>query len=63
VTAGAGCGCGGNCGCTQVVPLPDVSGTPLRELAAQAESPALRRILASLEDPNGVISAFTSFVE
>lgn len=45
-------------------PLVDVSGLPLAALTATSQpvlAQALRRVLAGLDDPNGVISAFDSF--
>jgi FXSXX-COOH protein len=54
--------CGGDC----CAPLIDMSDVKLRDLLAD-RSPALarsvRRLVLSLDDPNGVISAFSSFVE
>jgi len=46
------------------VPLIDVSGVPIRDLIGQTDTRfarALRQVIASLDDPNGVISAFQSF--
>jgi FXSXX-COOH protein len=47
-------------------PLPDLSGVSiaeLRELAGDGVfERALKRVLAELDDPNGVISAFGSYV-
>jgi len=45
-------------------PLIDVSGLPLSALNSSSETAlaqAIRRVLVSLDDPNGVISAFESF--
>jgi FXSXX-COOH protein len=45
-------------------PLIDVSGLPLAALNSSSETAlaqAIRRVLVSLDDPNGVISAFESF--
>ena len=49
-------------------PLVDMSGVNLRALAGRGKLPAalgrsIKRLIASLNDPNGVISAFSSFVE
>lgn len=48
------------------VPLLDVSDVPMAELVASA-NPVLGRcvdrLVASLDDPDGVISAFQSIVE
>jgi FXSXX-COOH protein len=44
--------------------LIDLSGLPIAELAERAGTtlaPALRRLIESLDDPNGIISAFQSF--
>jgi hypothetical protein len=47
--------------------LVDVANVPLAQLVkAQGDSPVLRsvkRLKASLEDPNGVLSAFSSYIE
>jgi FXSXX-COOH protein len=47
--------------------LIDVSGVSLSDLVAGKGDSALgrsiRRLVESLDDPNGVISAFSSFVE
>lgn len=46
-------------------PLLDVSNLSIGELRATADPAldrALQRLLASLDDPNGVISAFGSFI-
>lgn len=47
--------------------LVDVANVPLAKLVkAQGDSPVLRsvqRLKASLEDPNGVLSAFSSYIE
>lgn len=49
----------------QWAPLAEVSGLPISDLAGSAD-PALalsmRRLVTSLDDPDGVISAFSSFV-
>ncbi|MFD0522885.1 hypothetical protein [Paractinoplanes durhamensis] len=46
--------------------LVDVADVPLTELlGAREDSPvqrSIRRLQASLEDPNGVLSAFSSFI-
>jgi len=45
-------------------PLIDVSGVPIQDLIDGKDTVlvrALRQVLASLDDPNGVISAFQSF--
>jgi FXSXX-COOH protein len=47
-------------------PLIDVSGVSLAELTNRGDdviARAVRQVLRSLDDPNGVISAFESFVE
>lgn len=68
--------CGGGCGCQPTQPhgadpdagwsLPDMSGVSITYLMANG-SPALsrsvQRLVEQLDDPNAVISAFTSFVE
>jgi FXSXX-COOH protein len=44
--------------------LVDVRQTPVADLVAGADtalSRSLRRVLDSLDDPNGVLSAFSSF--
>ncbi|GIF49516.1 hypothetical protein DFJ67_4794 [Asanoa ferruginea] len=50
----------------QWAPLAEVSGLPISELATSGADPALalsmRRLVNSLDDPDGVISAFSSFV-
>jgi hypothetical protein len=41
-----------------------VSGVPIRELVEQADGQlarVIRQVIASLDDPNGVVSAFQSF--
>jgi FXSXX-COOH protein len=47
-------------------PLIDVSNTPIADLLTQGGDTALtrsvRRLVRDLDDPNGVISAFNSFV-
>lgn len=47
--------------------LVDVANVPLAKLVkAHGNSPVLRsikRLKAGLEDPNGVLSAFSSFIE
>jgi FXSXX-COOH protein len=53
---------------SQWAPLIDVSDVPLRDMLADGRgNPALarstQRLVRSLDDPNGVISAFSSFVE
>lgn len=49
----------------QWAPLAEITGLPISELAGTAD-PALalsmRRLVNSLDDPDGVISAFSSFV-
>lgn len=63
--------CGGDCGCRsgliEFEPLPDVSTETLSDMLAGAGGVQLqratRRLVSSLDDPNGVISAFSSFVE
>lgn len=58
--------CGGTCGCQDGAGLVDVSQLTLRELL-ETDNVALRRSLEQIiedsKDPNGVLSAFTSFVE
>ena len=48
-------------------PLVDVSDTSIKDLLATGGDTALtrsvQRLVHSLDDPNGVISAFSSFVE
>jgi hypothetical protein len=50
-------------------PLPDMSREQLSVILDEPEevksqlSAALGRLLSSLDDPNGVISAFSSYVE
>jgi hypothetical protein len=48
------------------VPLLDVTQLSIRELAASDDNSALamciRRLVRSLDDPNGIISAFQSFI-
>ncbi|GAA0934125.1 FxSxx-COOH cyclophane-containing RiPP peptide [Virgisporangium aurantiacum] len=47
-------------------PLIDVSGVSLTELTNRGDdviARAVQQVLRSLDDPNGVISAFESFVE
>jgi FXSXX-COOH protein len=50
----------------QWAPLIDVSDTAITDLLAQGGDTALarsmRRLVDDLDDPNGVISAFSSFV-
>jgi hypothetical protein len=50
---------------TEDAPLVDASEISLEELADPDANPALdrslRRLLTSLDDPNGIISAFNSF--
>jgi hypothetical protein len=46
------------------IPLIDVSGVPIRDLIGHTDTTlarVLRQVIASLDDPNGVISAFQSF--
>jgi FXSXX-COOH protein len=46
-------------------PLMDMSALPLSALQAadhEVLAPSLRQVIRSLNDPNGVISAFGSFV-
>lgn len=49
------------------VPLVDVTSVPLTVLLSErADSPVLRsirRLQESLDDPNGVLSAFGSFID
>lgn len=48
------------------VPLLDVSDVPMAELVASQDTILGRcivRLIASLDDPDGIISAFQSFVE
>lgn len=46
------------------VPLVDVSDMTMTEIMNSAElNPILNRLLASLDDPDGIISAFQSYVE
>jgi hypothetical protein len=51
----------------EVEPLADVRAMPLDVLLREyGESPvvrSIRRLQASLEDPNGVLSAFSSFID
>jgi hypothetical protein len=45
-------------------PLPDASTLPILALSTDADSAlgrSLRQVIRSLDDPNGVISAFDSF--
>ncbi len=48
-------------------PLVDVSDIPFDDLLrAHGDSPvvrSIRRLQASLDDPNGVLSAFSSFID
>ena len=48
-----------------IAALPDLSSSPICALSAQADntvlSRSLRQVIRSLDDPNGVISAFDSF--
>jgi hypothetical protein len=63
LTEAAEC-CGGNCGCH--APLLDMSDVQLRAALADsspAYARAIDRLVKSLDDPNGVISAFSSFAE
>jgi FXSXX-COOH protein len=57
----------GGSGPREWAPLVDVSRLSLGDLLDGADHPALvrsvRRIVQSLDDPDGVISAFSSFVE
>jgi FXSXX-COOH protein len=57
--------CGGDCGCR--APLVDMTDVQLRDALTAAPDSALgrsvQRLVQSLVDPNGVISAFSSFVE
>lgn len=59
--------CGESCECKTIygVPLLDVSGIPVKDLL-DSDNPALarsvQRLLDNLADPNGVISAFGSYV-
>lgn len=47
-------------------PLAEVSSRPITDLVASGADPALarsvQRLVRSLDDPDGVISAFSSFV-
>lgn len=55
----------GACGCSEPE-LIDMSGVPLKDLNVDPDTAlgrSIARILESLKDPNGVISAFSSFVE
>lgn len=64
--------CGGYCGLKhppeviEFEPLPDVSETTLLAMLAGVGGPQLQRstqrLVSSLDDPNGVISAFSSFL-
>ena len=51
----------------QWAPLVDVSDIQLSDLLADGDNSALgrsiRRLVRSLDDPNGVISAFSNFVQ
>ncbi len=51
---------------TEFAPLIDVTGTSIRELVANGGDSALtrsmRRLVDSLDDADGVISAFSAFV-
>jgi hypothetical protein len=45
-------------------PLPDASALPILALSTNADTAlgrSLRQVIRSLDDPNGVISAFDSF--
>lgn len=47
------------------VPLPDLTRMPIGDIRLREDAAlgrALRQVLASLDDPNGVISAFQSSV-
>lgn len=63
--------CGGTCGCNsglvEFEPLPDLSNVSMAALLDGAGGVPLqrsaKRLVASLDDPNGVISSFSSFVE
>ena len=65
-TSKDGC-CGGTeeCGC-QPAPILDMSGVMIADLLSGDAPPGLRqsteRLVRGLNDPNGVISAFGSFV-
>jgi hypothetical protein len=46
------------------IPLIDVSGVPIRDLIGQTDTVfarVIQQVIVSLDDPNGVISAFQSF--
>ena len=68
VAEAANC-CGGDCGCNsrqyEFEPLPDMTGIKIADLMSMspALSRSMQRLVRSLDDPNGVISAFSSFVE
>jgi hypothetical protein len=52
-------------GAERWAPLTDVSGRPLSALHPSADTQlarSLERLIRSLDDPNGVISAFGSFI-
>ena len=52
-------------GGSEWTPLIDVTAVPVTELMADGDtalSRSLRRLLDSCDDPNGVLSAFGSFV-
>lgn len=64
---GACCGDDG-CTCQGWVPLVDVSAIRVAELLTEqgvntALARSVQRLIHTLDDPNGVISAFSSFVE
>lgn len=50
----------------QWAPLAEVSDLPISEIVTRGADPALalsmQRLVRSLDDPDGVISAFSSFV-
>ena len=66
------CGCGGDCGCKPgglIItwePLPDLSEKSMAALldgvGGEQLQRSARQLVASLDDPNGVISAFSSFL-
>jgi len=59
--------CGGSCGCGEdLAPLIDVTNVSVVDSFKNASvqlQRSVRRLVDSLDDPNGVISAFSSFVE
>lgn len=61
------CKCGGDCGCGQA-PMVDMTGVKLADVIRSVDPDSalgrsVQRLASNLNDPNGVLSAFSSFVE